>query len=269
MTDMPDALDGLIQDCPIRRFENGQPNAMVDKVITEARIAVDLNDGKHSLAMLCLPHNLESLAVGFLVGEGALRNRSELHDVRVNVENDKVFMHGDFDEDALEAMSNRWTWGTGCGSGGTGRDLDEPAFARVGQDLTVGPNKLIELTKTFTEKADMWKTTGGLHACALADTEKVLLFAEDVGRHNAFDKIMGRAFLDEIDVSDKMVLMTGRLSAEIVSKAVACGLSMLVSRSAVTALGAKLAGRFGMTLVGFLRGKRLNVYTGFDRIVQD
>ena len=269
MTDSPDQPDGLIRDCPIRRFENGRPQAMVDKVVTEARIELDLNGGKHNLAMLCLPHDLESLAVGFLVGEGALRDRGALHDVRVNVENNKVFLHGDFDEDALESMANRWTWGTGCGSGGTGRDLDESAFGRVGRGLTIGPGKLIELAKTFTGKAEMWKATGGLHACALTDTEKILLFAEDVGRHNAFDKIVGRAFLDEIDVADKLVLMTGRLSAEIVSKAVACGLSMLVSRSAVTALGAKLAGRFGLTLVGFLRGKRLNVYTGFDRIVAD
>ena len=269
MSEHPAPSDGLIQDCPIRRFEDGQPKAMVDKVITEARIQLDINDGKHTLAMLCLPHDLESLAVGFLIGEGALRNRSDLRDVSVNIENNKVSLSGDLDEDALEAMANRWTWGTGCGSGGTGRDLDSPAFGRVGQGLTVGPNKLIELAKTFTGKADMWKSTGGLHACALADTEKIILFAEDVGRHNAFDKIMGKAFLDEIDVADKMVLMTGRLSAEIVSKAVACGLSMLVSRSAVTALGAKLAGRFGLTLVGFLRGKRLNVYTGFDRIVAD
>ena len=269
MTDSPTPPEDLIQDCPIRRFEDGRPEAMVDKVVTEARIELDLNDGNHSLAMLCLPSDLESLAVGFLIGEGALRDRDALHDVRVNVENNKVFLHGDLDEDALEAMANRWTWGTGCGSGGTGRDLDSPAFGRVGQGVSIGPGKLIELAKTFTGKADMWKATGGLHACALADTEKILLFAEDVGRHNAFDKIMGRAFLDEIDVTDKLVLMTGRLSAEIVSKAVACGLSMLVSRSAVTGLGAKLAGRFGLTLVGFLRGKRLNVYTGFDRIVAD
>jgi len=266
MTDSPDLPDGLIQDCPIRRFEDGQPQAMVDKVITEARIELDINDGKHTLAMLCLPHDLESLAVGFLIGEGALRERSALHDIRVNVDNNKVFLQGDLDEDALEAMANRWTWGTGCGSGGTGRDLDEPAFGRVGQGLTIGPSKLIELARAFTGKADMWKSTGGLHACALADTERILLFAEDVGRHNAFDKIMGRAFLDEIDVTDKMVLMTGRLSAEIVSKAVACGLSMLVSRSAVTGLALKLASQFGVTLVGFLRGKRMNVYTGYQRV---
>jgi len=269
MTDEPKPPSNLIQDCPIRRFEDGTPRAMVDKVITEARIELDLNDSQHSLAMLCLPQDLDALAVGFLIGEGALRERSELQEVRVNVENNRVFLRGDFDEDALEAMANRWTWGTGCGSGGTGRDLDDAAFGRVGKGAAVGPNKLIELAKDFTSRAEMWKSTGGLHACALADSDKILLFAEDVGRHNAFDKIMGRAFLDGIDVSDKMVLMTGRLSAEIVSKAVACGLTMLVSRSAVTALGAKLAGRFGVTLVGFLRGKRLNVYTGFDRVVED
>ena len=269
MSEAPQPPADLIQDCPIRRFEDGKPKALVDKVITEARIELDLNDSAHSLAMLCLPHDLEALAVGFLIGEGALRQRSELREVRVNVERNKVFLHGDFDEDALEAMASRWTWGTEYGSGGTGRDLDDAAFGRVGEGLTIGPGKLIELAKEFTGKAEMWKSTGGLHACGLASGEEILLFAEDVGRHNAFDKIMGRAFLEGIDLADKLVLMTGRLSAEIVSKAVACGVTMLVSRSAVTALGAKLAGRFGLTLVGFLRGKRLNVYTGFDRVVEN
>jgi len=262
-------MDDLIQDCPIRRFEDGRPTSMVDKVVTEARIQLDLNDGQHNLAMLCLPHDLEFLAVGFLVGEGALRRREDLHDVRVNVENNKVLLHGDFDDDALAAMANRWTWGTGCGAGGTGRDLDASAFGAVGQGAKIGPARLLELAKEFTGNAEMWKATGGLHACALADTEKIILFAEDVGRHNAFDKIMGKAFIEGIQVTDKLVLMTGRLSAEIVSKAVACGVSMLVSRSAVTNLGAKLASRFGVTLVGFLRGKRLNVYTGFERIIED
>ena len=108
-----------------------------------------------------------------------------------------------------------------------------------------------------------------MHACALAGPDEgILLFAEDFGRHNAFDKIMGRAILDGIDVGHKFILTTGRISAEIVSKAVACRVPMLVSRSAVTALGVRLAQRFGVTLVGFLRGRRLNVYTGYERVVR-
>jgi len=92
------------------------------------------------------------------------------------------------------------------------------------------------------------------------------LFAEDVGRHNAFDKIVGLALLGDIGLAGKIIFSTGRLSAEIVSKAVACGVAMLVSRSAVTALAADLGKKFNITLIGFARGERLNVYTGFERV---
>jgi len=93
-----------------------------------------------------------------------------------------------------------------------------------------------------------------------------VVFAEDIGRHNAFDKVVGRAFLDGLALANRFVLTTGRVTAEIVSKAVACGVAMLASRSAVTALAVRLARRFGVTLVGFLRGQRMNVYSGFQRI---
>ncbi len=128
---------------------------------------------------------------------------------------------------------------------------------------------MCRIAKDFQSRAKLWKQTGGVHACALAGGEGILLFTEDIGRHNAFDKVMGRALLEGIDVADKFVLMTGRVSAQIVSKAAACGVAMLVSRSAVTDLGIKLARRFGITLVGFLRGRRLNVYTGHERVTGD
>ncbi len=90
---------------------------------------------------------------------------------------------------------------------------------------------------------DLWKRTGGVHACALADGERPIIVAEDVGRHNAFDKVIGRAFLEGIDTADKLMLTTGRLSGEMVSKAVAARLALLVGRGAVTALAVDLARR--------------------------
>lgn len=259
----------LTQEVPIRRFEAGRAAAMADRVVTEARVEVDINDGQYRLAMLCLPCDLEALAVGFLLGEGALRRREDLAAVEVAASGDRVEARGDFDADALEALARRWTWGTGCGAGGTGRDLDSPAYAPVGEGITLTPQRLLELARAFGEKATVWRRTGGVHACALAGREGVVLFSEDVGRHNAFDKIMGRALLEGIAVADKLVLTSGRLSAEIVSKAVACGVPVLVSRSAVTGLAVKLARRFGLTLVGFLRGQRMNVYTGHQRITPE
>jgi FdhD protein len=111
--------------------------------------------------------------------------------------------------------------------------------------------------------------TGGVHACGIADAERVLLFAEDVGRHNAFDKVAGMALQHGMDLSQRVALTTGRLSAEIVAKAIAHGVPVLASSSAPTIMGVRWSRRFGMTLVGFLRGGRMNVYTGYQRVAAD
>ena len=255
-----------IDELPIVRFEAGRCAPALDKVITEARVELDVNDGRLRLAMLCLPDDLEAMAVGFLFGEGVLRQREDLQAVEALPAEGRVVGHGDFDADALATLAARWTWGTGCGGGGTGRDIDAPTYSPVGPGRAIAPQRLVELSGEFHDRATLWRQTGGVHACALAGEEGIALFAEDIGRHNAFDKIMGRAILDGIDVADKLVLTTGRISAEIVSKAVACHLPMLASCSAVTGLSVKLARRFGVTLVGFLRGRRLNVYTGYQRV---
>ena len=128
---------------------------------------------------------------------------------------------------------------------------------------------LLELTREFQKRMDLWKRTGGVHACAVADGQRPIILCEDVGRHNAFDKVIGRAFLEGIDTADKLMLTTGRLSAEMVSKAVVARLALVVGRGAVTALAIDLARRFGITLVGFARASRFNVYTGFQRVVDD
>jgi len=255
-----------IDDCPIRRFDGGQWSSAGDPVIREQRIELDVNDGQVRIAMLCLPRDLEALAAGFLLGEGALRSRDDLHDATYLPEEARLTVRGNFDAEALENINVRWTWGTGCGGGGTSRDVDDNTYAPVARGPTVTPEQLIALGKSFRERSDLWRSTGGVHTCALADCERLIVLAEDVGRHNAFDKAVGMAVLAGIDLSDKIVLSTGRLSTEIVSKAVACGATVLVSQSAVTALAVTLARRFGVTLVGFLRGRRLNVYTGFQRI---
>ena len=254
------------EDCAIRQFRDGQWSAADDPVIREQRIELDVNDGQVRMAMLCLPRDLEALAAGFLLGEGALRSRNDLEGVEYLPQEQKLAVRGNFDAEALENINVRWTWGTGCGSGGTSRDVDRGPYAPVGEGPTVAPQRLIELAGWFAKRSELWRSTGGVHMCALADCEHLVAVAEDVGRHNAFDKVVGMAVLEGIDVSDKIVLTTGRLSGEIVSKAVACGITVLVSRSAVTSLAVALARRFGVTLVGFLRAGRMNVYTGFQRI---
>jgi FdhD protein len=230
-------------------------------------VEIQINESGPRLAMLCLPQNLEALAVGFLRAEGLLRRREDLTSVQASLDERKVFIRGDFDQQAMDRLEHRWTWGVGCGGGGTSRDLDKPAYAAVGEGLVLGEGRLIELVSEFQTRLDLWKQTGGVHACVLADAGGLGLLAEDVGRHNAFDKVIGLALLAGVELGDKLLICTGRLSAELVSKAVACGLPFLATRGAVTALAVDLARRFGLTLVGFVRGRRLNVYSGFQRVI--
>ena len=251
---------------PMRQYRPGRSQARADTLVVERRIELDINDGRFRWAMLCLPENLDALAVGFLLSEGVIRSRGDLAGVDIQPGSGRVCLRGDFDEDAIDALTSRWTWGSGCGGGGTGRDLTQPGLGSQAGGLRVSADGLLQIARDFAGLSGLWQATGGVHACALAGAEGVMLFAEDVGRHNAFDKIVGRAFLDEIALADKIVFTTGRLSAEIVSKAVGAGVSMLVSRSAVTALAVELARRFNITLVGFARPGRLNIYTGFERV---
>jgi len=260
----------LTVDWPIRRFRRGvEDKALIDQVVREKRIELVLNDTP-LLAMLALPQDVEALAVGFLVSEGLWRDRAQLPEVRYDEGAGRVYCVGRFDNEAVEGIFRRWTFGTGCGGGGTARDPSRLEDCRAIQStLTVRASQLTDLGHRFGRQAKLYHLTGGVHACGIADSKSILLFSEDVGRHNAFDKVAGMALQHGVDVSEKIALTTGRLSAEIVGKAVAHGVPILASSSAPTAMGVEWSRRFGMTLVGFLRGGRMNVYTGYQRVTRD
>ena len=255
---------------PIRRFRgSGEQRALNDRVVREQRIELVVN-GQSLLAMLALPRDVEALAVGFLVSEGLWRDRDRLPQVEFDASAGQVRCKGQFDEDAVESIHRRWTFGTGCGGGGTARDTSLLAECRpLDSRLAVSASQLAAVAREFSRRGVLYRLTGGVHACGIADTDGMLLFAEDVGRHNAFDKVAGMALLEGMDLSHKIALTTGRLSAEIVAKAIAHHVPILASSSAPTAMGVQWSRRFGLTLVGFLRGRRMNVYTGYQRVVPD
>ncbi len=120
--------------------------------------------------------------------------------------------------------------------------------------------------KEFQRRSDLYRTTGGVHSAALCDSEKILVFSEDVGRHNAVDKIFGRCLLEDIPTDDRMVVTSGRISSEILLKVARRRIPLIASKSAPTDLGVKLANDLGITLLGFVRGKRMNVYANRWRI---
>ena len=133
--------------------------------------------------------------------------------------------------------------------------------------LQVKAGELFALMDELQKVSLLFQTTGGVHTAALAVPEKIIFYSEDVGRHNTVDKIAGESLLKDVSMEDKILLSSGRVSAEIISKGVKMGLPLIVSRSAPTALSVELADQAGITLVGFVRGRVLNIYTHENRVL--
>ncbi len=130
----------------------------------------------------------------------------------------------------------------------------------------MAPRQIYHLMKELNKLSELYRDTRGVHNSALATGKEILIFRDDIGRHNAVDKIRGAAFLEDSPLSDKILITTGRLTSEIVIKVAKMGVPILVSRSAPTTLALDLAGRVNLTLIGYVRGERLSVYAGHERV---
>jgi len=238
-----------------------------DVVVREVRFELVLN-ARSLVALVCLPAELDAFVVGFLVNEGILSPCRAL-EVRITRENGRVEARGPFDEAAMDAFGARRTLTSGCGGGVTAGPPggDGPGPPRTAS-LRVRPETIFLFLEVLREEASVYRATGGAHIAALADREgRLLATAQDIGRHTAVDKVIGKGLLGGIPLEQCLLFCSGRLSSEITSKAIRARTPVLVSRGAPTDLSVGLARRFGLTLVGFARGKRMNVYSVPERIV--
>ncbi len=218
-------------------------------------------------------HDLE-LAVGFLVSEGVIRDRREVAKVEhcreepaPNVVEVTLAPGVNFDAEALRR--NVYTTSS-CGiCGRAALDRVRVACPRRPQGVArLAPAVLRSLPATLAEAQSLFARTGGLHATALFDAGgRLLLVREDVGRHNAFDKLLGALLhTGELPADDRLVLLSGRASYELVQKAVLGGIPVVAAVGAPSSLAVELATEYGITLIGFLRGDRFNVYSGTERL---
>jgi FdhD protein len=231
----------------------------------ERSVTVYLN-GVEVATMQATPDDLEELAVGFLVTEGILTDRESLRSVAAEHEHGLVYV--ETSEDVPEELTARRRYITsGCGKGftfssaGHARDL-----APVETELFVSPAELHAWMREMNDRAEKYRDTGGMQACALVRDGAVVIVREDVGRHNAVDKVLGRAWLDRIPTADGVLLTSGRVSYEMAVKAAKAGVPVVASKSAVTDLAADIARSLGITIVGYARGGGMAVYTHPDRI---
>ncbi len=245
---------------PINRFRHGEAEQVDDGVIVEQSVSLTVN-GKLWLSFMCSPVDLRALAVGFLYNENVIKSVDEIEDLYVCEHRDNVDV---WLNRSVEEPKN-WRRTSGCTGGYTAAVLDEVEPVPE-NGLVISPDRILGLIRELFEAQDIYRKSGGVHSSALANPSSLLFQLEDVGRHNTLDKIAGKILLEGLDVPSKIILTTGRISSEMLQKAARMDTSILVSRTSPTSMSVDLAARLGITLIGYARGHRFNVYAHPERV---
>jgi len=267
---------------PIARWRSGDWREDEDRVAAEEPLQLSLGGAPLSIVMRTPGNDLE-LALGLLLAERVIRTLDDVVSVRISAEaherEERVALASDLVEANQVDLYLRDGGGrrpersflatSACGvCGATTLDSLALDFAPLAPGPRVDGRLLPSLSHRLREQQRIFETTGGLHAAGLFDVAGELeILREDIGRHNAVDKVVGRALLDgRIPLRRSLIAVSGRAGYEVVQKAVAAGIPVLAAVGAPSSLAVATAERFGMTLVGFLRDDRFNVYSGAERI---
>ena len=240
----------------IGKVESGESHVIVEKPVS-----LTVN-GDFWVTLMCTPVDLDALAVGFLYNEGFISSMDDVASVRVCPTQDNV----DVWLNASVEKPTQWRQTTGCTGGVTSVSLeDESSYPKDG--ITLSAETLTRLIDQLLSAQSLYKETGGVHTSALSDGESILVAADDIGRHNSLDKIAGLCLLQDINPPRRVLLTTGRISSEMLQKAVRIGASILISRTSPSSLAVEMAQKRGLTLVGYARRDRFNIYTYPGRIL--
>ncbi len=260
-------MTGLTTRKEITVIREGERIVTGDEVVVETPLTIYLN-GEELVTLLCTPDKMESLAIGFLRSEGLLTSLDDVVGLRLREDGGAVEVELNNKSVLAEKLYGRRTITSGCGKGTVFFSALDALRSRPvsGDTVSLTAGEIRSLMGELQERAALFKATGGVHSAALADDRKILLFCEDIGRHNAVDKIIGECLQQGISMDDKVLVCSGRLSSEILLKAAKIQLPLLISRAAPTTLSIELAESLNITLVGFVRGRRMNIYTHPHRV---
>lgn len=259
-------MDNDTEKLAVLKLTETSSSSIEDVVAKESPLTIILNN-REVVTLLCSPANLRYLAVGFLFSEGLLKSKDEMRKILVDDRRGVVRVETEGDEElAPDALFKRFIT-SGCGRGASFYSaIDAQDQVKVESRLKISTLEILALVHEFQHRSQVYRSTGGVHSAALCNISDILVFNEDIGRHNAVDKIFGACILDNIATDNHILITSGRISSEILLKIARRNVPVLVSKSAPTNLGVKLANDLGVTLVGFVRGKRMNVYTHNERI---
>jgi FdhD protein len=261
----------LMTENDLNRFDiqayDGKRIAPVSvSVVTEVSVEIHLNDEK-IIATACTGNHLDELAVGFLRSEGIITTSQDIKEVIVQKADFivKVYATGATGF-SLAEYHQRKTIAAGGARIGTPDNAASGKTSLAGQALPIRAEQAVKLMEELLISGRLHEETRGTHCSGLGTPDGLILIREDIGRHNTIDMLGGYALLNKIDLVDKILLTTGRISSEMATKAWSMGTPVLVSHSAPTSKALQVLTEAGITLIGYVRGGKMNIYTHHERV---
>lgn len=256
----------MFEKITVKQYSNGRALCQDDSIVTEIRVSIRIGD-REIAGLMALPEALDNLAIGYLYGEGFIDGPGDIQSVHTDLQTGIVSV-------TLSNLSGRYTDGVmACHTLGSSKGIIQVLDHKKLRILPTGRcpahhiSSLLNAANHLSHASDLFKATGGVHSSGFWMKGDFLWTYDDVGRHNAVDKVIGRAVQCFWPIPETAVLVsTGRISCDIVTKVVRAGFQVLVSRSAPMGLAVKIAQAHGLTLVGFARSDSCNIYTHFPRI---
>lgn len=237
-------------------IKDGQAAVTAGGMIEETRLSIYVN-GREVATLMCSPVDRKALAVGFLWNESVIRSLDEVRLAHFNPNrtNIDIFLaHQRIDLPRHTVLTS------GCGGGISFQDLAK-TYAPLETDFVTTPDVLLDRMRDLNHSAQLYRQVRGVHTAILGSAERLLITAEDIGRHNTIDKVAGKALLDGIDTRDRMLITSGRISSEMVGKARQMGVPVIASRTAPTSISLQLAQTWQICVVGYMRQNGMRVYT--------
>lgn len=251
----------------IRADRDGKWKEKIDKVICEERIALYLN-GRKILSTMSIPEDQEAQAVGFLLSEAVIESIEDIQGLEVVESGLRVNIEAKIKEENLKNLYHEKTLTSGCCVGVTGNFEGRVIEKFLSSQVRVPIEIIWSILKGFYVDNDLFNQTGCVHKAVLSDQDgSCIIMAFDVGRHNAIDKVVGKARLAGRNLDSAVLCVSGRLSLEMVIKSAMHNIPIVISRAATTQLAIQAAQKLGITLIGFAREGRCNIYTHQSRIV--
>lgn len=260
-------MEKLTREIDVLKLRGNERERVRDLVIVEVPLRIFLN-GEELITISHIPLKSEALAVGFLLSEGLVKSKEDIKSLNfyedVGIVNITTSKNNYLLQDCQRIAPFLHAGGMNINNI---RDVKD--IGKVESNKSFSKEEITKLMEEMTLMSSLFNETGGVHCSALCKEGEIVCFAEDVARHNTLDKIFGECLLSDIPIDGALILTSGRATSGIVAKAAKRGIPVLASRSAPTSLSIKIAGELGITLVGFVRNRRMNVYAGEWRIKQE